>query len=69
MASVGNFFSKQENLFLLAIGRNVCWDCSLREGEMLLEMNMGKLLISGSSCLMLFKEKTLQFMVIEVACN
>lgn len=29
----------------------------------------GKLLFFGSSCLMLFKEKTLQFMAIEVVCN
>ena len=38
----GTLFLKQENLLLFAISMNVCmhWDCSLREREVLPEMNI-----------------------------
>lgn len=60
-------FSKQKNLLLFTISRNVCmlWDHSLRERSASRD-EYGKLLILGSSSLKLLKEKNLQFIVLEV---
>lgn len=57
--------SKQENLLLLATGRNVCLLIERDDSR----EEYGKLLIWGSSSPVLLKEMNLQFMVVEVACN